>query len=168
MYAIRSYYDELEAASRWVEEFCLNANEKQNLLSEIECIVLTRTLIDQGSLDEATKLLQQLLNTAEAGKHTSRIIKILILQAMKFQAGDDTTQALVTLERALTLAKPEGFIRIFVDEGPVVARLLHEALSRGISPDYVRQLLAAFPLDEPAGATSRITSYNVCYTKLLR
>jgi LuxR family maltose regulon positive regulatory protein len=140
--------NELEAASKWVEEFYLNSNEKLNLLSEIECIVLTRTLIYQGSLDEATKLLQQLLNTAEAGKHISRIIKILILQAMVFQAGDDTTQALVTLERALTLAKPEGFIRIFVDEGTVVARLLHDALSRGISPDYVRQLLGAFPLEE--------------------
>jgi LuxR family maltose regulon positive regulatory protein len=146
--------NELEAASKWVEEFYLKANEKLNLLSEIECIVLTRTLIDQGSLDEATKLLQQLLNAAEVGKHTSRIIKILILQAMVFQAGDDTTQALVTLERALTLAKQEDFVRIFVDEGPPMARLLHDALSRGISPDYVRQLLGAFPLDESEQATS--------------
>jgi len=146
--------NELEAAYKWVEEFYLNANEKLNFLSEIECIVLTRTLINQGSLDEATKLLQQLLNTAEAGKHISRIIKILILQAMIFQAGDDTTQAMVALERALTLAKPEGFIRIFVDEGTVVARLLHDALSRGISPDYVRQLLGVFPVDESDEATS--------------
>ncbi|HSQ84945.1 MAG TPA: LuxR C-terminal-related transcriptional regulator, partial [Desulfobacterales bacterium] len=146
--------NELEAASKWVEEFYLKANEKLNLLSEIECIVLTRTLIDQGSLDEATKLLQQLLNAAEAGKHTSRIIKILILQAMVFQAGNNTTQALVSIERSLTLAKPEGFVRIFVDEGPAVARLLHEALSRGISPDYVCQLLGAFPLVESEEATS--------------
>jgi len=140
--------DEFESASKWVEEFYLSASENLSFISEIECIVLTRTLIDQGSLDEATKLLQQLLNTAEAGKHTSRIIKILILQAMKFQAGDDTTQALVTLERALTLAKPEGFIRIFVDEGLPMARLLYEALSQGIAPDYIQQLLAAFPITE--------------------
>ena len=53
------------------------------------------------------------------------------------------------LHRALALAEPRGFIRIFVDEGPPMARLLYEALSRGIAPDYVRQLLAAFPDAEP-------------------
>jgi LuxR family maltose regulon positive regulatory protein len=56
------------------------------------------------------------------------------------------------LERALILAKPEGFIRTFVDEGPQMARLLYEALSRGISPEYVRRLLAAFPMAEPEQA----------------
>ncbi|MCB9423163.1 MAG: response regulator transcription factor, partial [Ardenticatenaceae bacterium] len=37
----------------------------------------------------------------------------------------------------------------FVDEGPAVARLLYEVLSHGIATDYVRQLLAAFPVSEP-------------------
>ena len=49
----------------------------------------------------------------------------------------------------MTLAEPEGYVRIFVDEGPSMARLLYEALSSGISPDYVQQLLAAFPEVEP-------------------
>ncbi|MFW9835768.1 MAG: LuxR C-terminal-related transcriptional regulator, partial [Candidatus Thorarchaeota archaeon] len=53
------------------------------------------------------------------------------------------------LEKALTLAKPGGFIRTFVDEGPPMARLLYEALSRGIASDYTRRLLAAFPVTEP-------------------
>jgi LuxR family maltose regulon positive regulatory protein len=52
------------------------------------------------------------------------------------------------LERALTLAEPEGFVRSFVDEGRPMARLLYEALSRGIAPNYVQGLLAAFPVDE--------------------
>jgi LuxR family maltose regulon positive regulatory protein len=56
---------------------------------------------------------------------------------------------MTTLERALTLAEPEGFIRIFVDEGPLMARLLYEALTRGIAPDNVSRLLAAFPVAEP-------------------
>jgi LuxR family maltose regulon positive regulatory protein len=54
-----------------------------------------------------------------------------------------------TLEQALNLAEPGGFIRAFVDEGPSMARLLYEALSQGIAPGYVRQLLAAFPVSEP-------------------
>jgi LuxR family maltose regulon positive regulatory protein len=53
------------------------------------------------------------------------------------------------LERALTLAKPGGFLQIFVDEGPPMARLLYGALAHGIAPDYVRRLLAAFPVAEP-------------------
>jgi LuxR family maltose regulon positive regulatory protein len=60
------------------------------------------------------------------------------------------------LGETLALAEPEGFIRIFVDEGPPMARLLYEALSRGIAPDYVRRLLSAFPdtKPEPAGPPS--------------
>ncbi|MBW1873567.1 MAG: hypothetical protein JRJ19_15985, partial [Deltaproteobacteria bacterium] len=50
---------------------------------------------------------------------------------------------------ALALAEPGGFIRIFVDEGPPMALLLYEALSQGIAPDYVRRLLASFPINGP-------------------
>jgi LuxR family maltose regulon positive regulatory protein len=53
---------------------------------------------------------------------------------------------MTTLERALTLAEPEGFVRIFVDEGPPLARLLYKAAERGITPEYTRRLLAAFPV----------------------
>ena len=52
------------------------------------------------------------------------------------------------IKRALALAEPGGFISIFVDEGPIMASLLYEALSRDIAPDYVQQLLAAFPFAE--------------------
>jgi LuxR family maltose regulon positive regulatory protein len=53
------------------------------------------------------------------------------------------------LERALALAEPEGFFRIFVDEGLPMAPLLYEAVTCGIAPEYVPRLLAAFPISEP-------------------
>ena len=112
---------------------------------EMEYIVLARILIAQGQLDEATRLLQRLLDAAEMREHTSRVIEMLMLQALASQAGGDSTRAMVTLERALTLAEPGGYIRIFVDEGPPMARLLYEAATRGIAADYARRLLAAFP-----------------------
>ena len=68
---------------------------------------------------------------------------------MAFQARGDPDEALITLEQALTLAEPGGFIRIFVDEGPPMAHLLYEAATRGIAPDYTRRLLATFPATEP-------------------
>jgi LuxR family maltose regulon positive regulatory protein len=136
--------DKLTAASQWVQERGLDAEGGSTLLHEMEYMVLARILIAQGLLEEATKVLQHLLETAEAGGHTTRTIEILILQALASQAGGDTTQAMVTLEQALTLAEPGGFIRIFVDEGPPMARLLYEAAARGIMPDYTRKLLAAY------------------------
>ena len=106
-------------------------------------------------MDETALLLQRLLEAAETGGRISRVIEILNLQALTFQATGDLDRALNALERALSLAEPQGFIRTFVDEGPPMARLLYEALPRaeslshGISPDYVHRLLAAFPVADP-------------------
>jgi LuxR family maltose regulon positive regulatory protein len=136
-------------ASQWALERGLDADGDPTYLHEMEYIVLARILIAQGRLDKTPRLLPRLLEAAEAGGHTSRAIEILILQALTFQAGGDSTRAMVALERALTLAEPGGFIRIFVDEGPPMARLLYEALTRGIAADYARRLLAAFPMAEP-------------------
>jgi LuxR family maltose regulon positive regulatory protein len=77
------------------------------------------------------------------------VIEILVLQALAHEAQDNIPLALVPLERALALAEPEGYVRIFVDEGPPMARLLYEAVARGVAADYARRLLAAFPVAEP-------------------
>jgi len=71
------------------------------------------------------------------------------LQALAAQSGGDGARAMSALEQALSLAEAGGFVRLFVDEGPPMARLLYQALSREISPDYVRRLLGAFPIAEP-------------------
>ena len=76
-----------------------------------------------------------------------RMIQILNLLALSFQSQGDTDRAINTLERALSLAERGGFIRIFVDEGPPMARLLpiRKPLSRGIAPDYVRPVVGGIP-----------------------
>jgi len=139
----------LEVSSQWVRERELDPDGEPTYTHEMEYIVFARILIAQGQLDEATTLLQRLLEAAEAGGRNSRVIEILMLQALTLQARGDTDQAMTTLEGALTLAQAGGFIRIFLDEGPPMARLICEALSRGIAPDYVRRLLAAFPSAKP-------------------
>jgi LuxR family maltose regulon positive regulatory protein len=138
-----------EAASQWMEECGPDADGAPTYAHEMEYMVLARVLIAQGRLGETTRLLQHCLEAAEAGGRTARAIEILMLQALAFQAGGDATQAMAALERALTLAEPGGFIRIFVDEGPPMAHLLYKALTRGIAPEYVRRLLAAFPIKGP-------------------
>jgi LuxR family maltose regulon positive regulatory protein len=141
--------DKLEAASQWVRERGLEPDKEPTYVGGLEYIALARILIAQGRWDETTTLLQRMLEAAEVGGNTTRVIEIMMLQALAFYAGGDAFQAMTTLERALTLAEPEGFIRIFVDEGTPMARLLYEALDRGIATDYVRRLLQAFPIEEP-------------------
>ena len=72
------------------------------------------------------------------------MIEILVLQALANDVRGDMRAALVPLERALTLAEPEGYVRKFVDEGPRIVALLQAAAKRGIAPGYVHRLLADF------------------------
>jgi LuxR family maltose regulon positive regulatory protein len=146
--------DELEAASQWARDLEVDADEELTSIHDFDYVILARILIAQKRLDETSRLLQRLFGAAEAGERTSKMIEILILQALAFQASGETAQAISTLEQALNLAEPEGFIRIFVDEGSPMAHLLYDALNRGVAPDYVRRLLAAFPVTEPEGAAS--------------
>ena len=72
------------------------------------------------------------------------MIEILVLQALAHQMQGDIPAALAPLERALSLAEPEGYVRVFVAEGLPMAELLKEAAKAGITTDYARQLLTAF------------------------
>jgi LuxR family maltose regulon positive regulatory protein len=137
----------LGAASQWVGERRLDAVEGPTLLREVEYMVLARILVAQGRLDETASLLQRLLDTAQAGGHTSRAIEILMLQALAFQAGGEPARAMTTLDKALILAEPAGFVRIFVDEGSPMAQLLYQAAAWGMMPEYTARLLAAFEKD---------------------
>jgi LuxR family maltose regulon positive regulatory protein len=134
----------LDAVAQWAQERGLDIAGELTYIREMEVMVLARLLIAQGRLDEATKLLQRLLETVEPRGHTWREIEILSLQALASQAAGEPGRALTTLERALTLAEPGGLIRTFVDEGPPMARLLEQLQRRRVAVNYVTQILAAF------------------------
>jgi LuxR family maltose regulon positive regulatory protein len=140
---------DVASAAQWIQEQGLRADGELSYQQEIEYITLARVLIAQGNANEAAGLLERLRQAAEAEGRILRVIEILALHALALQGNGDTAQAMTMMERALTLAEPGGFIRIFLDEGPPMARLLYEAISHGIAPDYVRRLLAAFPTKEP-------------------
>ncbi len=78
----------------------------------------------------------------------------MVLQAVAHHAHGEKDLAVQLLGDALALAQPGGFIRIFVDEGLPMARLLYEALAHGVEPAYIRRLLAVFPVAEPTQTTS--------------
>ena len=141
----------LGEALGWAREQGLSVDDDLSYLREFEHITLARVLLARYKSDradrsilEAMGLLERLLQAAEEGERTGSVIEILVLQALAHQTQGDIPAALVPLERALTLAEPEGYVRMFVDEGPPMAVLLEEAAKHGIAPNYVRQLLTAF------------------------
>ena len=146
----------LAEARGWVQEQGLTAHDDLSYLREFEHVTLARVLLaaykhdDRAdhSMLEAVELLDRMLKAAQQGGRTGSAIEILVLQALAHEAQGSISPALAPLERALTLAEPEGYVRIFVDEGRPMARLLYEALSRGVRPEYVSQLLAALPVAE--------------------
>lgn len=150
----------LNKALAWVNERGLSATDDLTYLREFEHINLARILIARhkrgvaGAVDEAMELLDRLLQAAEAGGRMGSAIQILILQALARYAQDDVPTALASLERALKVAEPEGYVRLFTDEGAPMAALLAEAVKRGLALNYVRRLLAAF--GEWAGETAEI------------
>ncbi len=76
-------------------------------------------------------------------------IELLVLQALALNAHGDTRRALDALRQALSLAEPEGYLGLFADEGPDMARLIHEVAAHGFLPDYTGRLLAAFAPKAP-------------------
>jgi LuxR family maltose regulon positive regulatory protein len=144
----------LTKALEWVCEQGLSVDDAPSYLREFEHVTLARVLIaryksdpETGSIHEAIGLLERLLQAAVEGKRMGSVIEILALLALAHAAQDDIPPALVSLRRALMLAEPEDYVRIFVDEGLPMAQLLSETASRGIKPDYIGKLLTAFESD---------------------
>ena len=147
----------LADASAWARERGLSAADDLSYLREFEHITLARLLLagggPAGSTQQAPALLERLLRAAEDGGRTAGVIEVLVLQALGHQARGDVPAALVPLARALALAEPEGYVRLFLDEGAPMAALLESAAKRAIEPVYVRRLRSAFGHGEAQTAT---------------
>jgi LuxR family maltose regulon positive regulatory protein len=133
----------------WAREQGLSPEDDLDYLREFEHVTLARALLAGSTRDSPDTLgvamgfLERLRRAAEDGDRMGSVIEILILQALAHQARGDMAAALVALGRALTLAAPEGYARLFLDEGPPMAALLQAAANQGIAPHHVRHLLAA-------------------------
>ncbi len=146
---------ELEKTLDWARERELSIEEEPSYLREFEQITFVRVLLSQyqsdhsiSLLQDAMGLLERLLKAAEEGGRIGSVIEILILQALAHQMQDDISTALTSLERALKLAEPEGYMRIFLAEGASMAELIREMDARGIMPGYTRKLLSAFEVED--------------------
>jgi LuxR family maltose regulon positive regulatory protein len=143
------------AAASWAQASGLSVNDELDHLREPVHIALARALIAQSELDKALPFLARLEQTAQDAGRLQTVIEILALQVIALQMRGDRAEALNTLERALSLAEPEGFIRVFVDEGEPMRVLLKRMKDEGgrLKP-YVVKLLATFEVTrEPHPST---------------
>jgi LuxR family maltose regulon positive regulatory protein len=158
----------IDHALAWAREHGIAADDELSYLHEYDHITLARVLLarfdadrHQPTVDDAVALLARLLVAAEQGGRTGSVIEILVLTALALQRGGaGRDEALAPLLRAVTLAEPEGWIRVFAAEGPDIrALLLHLArqqpasvyLSRLIDACVVQPKEAAVP-GAPASA----------------
>jgi LuxR family maltose regulon positive regulatory protein len=145
----------------WVRERDLSISDDLSYRCEFDHITLARVLLalykserrDRSWL-EAMELLERLQQAAQEGGRMGSVLEILVLQALAQQMRGDIPAALAPLSRALWLAEPEGYVRIFVDEGPPMAHLLEVAGKHGDALYSARQLLTAFG---PASGNPLIT-----------
>jgi len=107
-----------------------------------------RVYLTQGNTSAALAVLEPLHRQVEGKGLEDELLKVTVLQAVALYAHGEKDKAVKLLSDALALAEPGGFIRIFVDEGVPMARLLSETAAQGIMPDYIGKLLAVFEAEE--------------------
>jgi LuxR family maltose regulon positive regulatory protein len=143
----------LTDASRRIESLGVHANDevdfsspadfpREFIYSDLVCLLIA---LDRAA--EALPLLTRLLEAAITMERHGDEIRYLVLIARAHHALGNTRTALDALGQALTLAEPQGYVRLFVDEGQPMAELLLLAISQNIAPIYASKLLADFPKD---------------------
>jgi LuxR family maltose regulon positive regulatory protein len=133
----------LERASRLVQQMGITVDDEFPSSREPEYLLLLRLLLAQGEYDAALTLSERLLHKAENAKRMGRVIEILVLQALIFQGRKEIDLALGVLGKAISLAQPEGYTRVFLDEGEAMVKLLYQAKSHRMGGEYVSELLSA-------------------------
>ncbi len=158
---LRIRRNQLAFAQEWARERQLSSDDDVSYLREYEHLTLARLLIaqdraepDAGHAAAALGLLDRLLLAAEVGERAASVLEVLIVQACAHHARGDLPAALAALHRAVTMAGPEGYVRLFIDEGRPVTALL-KALRKGTAPAYVAHLLAATATTTTLGPARR-------------
>ena len=153
---------QINSALSWAHDQQLTLDSDVRYLNEFDLMTLAKIHIalvetgnHQSSIEKLTQLLDRLLDSAEADRRMGSVIEISILQARLYWAQGHREIALTSLQWALQVAEPEGYVRIFVDEGEVMKMILSEAIKQDISSVYSRQLLVAFENFSETSPTSQ-------------
>ena len=143
-------HGDVAAAARWTEQRGLAADDEPSYAHEVAYLLLARVLLAQDQPDRALELLDRLQAEAVAQDRTGSVIEIQALRALGLAALGDEDGAVATLAETVTLAHPQGYIRVFVDEGPPMGALLGRLIRTqqvAVPGDYVGRLVRALKHD---------------------
>jgi LuxR family maltose regulon positive regulatory protein len=147
----------------WLANCKLTLDDAGAFQREDEYLTLTRLHLDlarrqlrprEPDLLAASRLMERLLASAEASARTGSAIEILMLQALALRLLGRADESLQKLRQSLELAEPEGYARLFADEGAPMAELLLQAIQRNIHPEYASRLLKLIERREKLFASS--------------
>ncbi len=142
-----------EEAIQWQKAFSFAHDAPPSYPQEVLALTLVRCLLAQGEAGEALRMLERWRRHARAQERTGSEIEMLMLSALAYARQGKAEQAVQLLQQALLLASPEGYVRMFVDEGVPMVALLSLVLSRWKSkPEarYIHALLAVLQAEPPA------------------
>jgi LuxR family transcriptional regulator, maltose regulon positive regulatory protein len=150
---------EVAAAASWARQRSLGPGDEPGYPQEPEYLVLARVLLAQHHPGETLALLEHLHAAAASQDRAGSVIEIETLQALALAAAGQQAAAVDTLAGVLTLARPQGYVRVFADEGPPMAALLGAVVTaqradrpaaRGVPLGCLAAVLRAFR-ETPAG-----------------
>jgi LuxR family maltose regulon positive regulatory protein len=147
------YMKQPQSATQWEQEYRAVRDESPH---EFQDLTLARVLLATGRLEEIPSILKPLLEKAEAAGRMQTCIEAMLLLGLFHHAKKDSQSAVDWLEKSLRLATPEGFVRIFLDEGKPLLDLLPKA--RPAAPEFVDSLLGQ---NQPEGESPRFASTRI-------
>jgi LuxR family maltose regulon positive regulatory protein len=146
---------------RWIDDRRLTAEGVVSYVREPDHLLLARVLLARSDPEQALGLLQRLHDLAESQDRKDSLIQIKVLRCMALQASGDHAGALAVLADALALARQPGYVRVFADEGPLMAALLKSlirtrqpnraSLAPGAAGEHLKRVIRAFrtPIGPP-------------------
>jgi LuxR family maltose regulon positive regulatory protein len=137
-----------EDAERWANTYRIEQTGSARFVHEIEGLIQARLYLFRSQPKQAWALLDELRLNAESSDRKGPLIEILALTALSQYALGEGPLAVNTLQTALKMAEPEGYLHTFIDAGQPMAALLYQALEEGVMPDYIGRLLSVFPAHE--------------------
>jgi LuxR family transcriptional regulator, maltose regulon positive regulatory protein len=152
---------DLAAAARWTRERGLGPDDEVRYPREPGYLVLARVLLAEDRPDRALALLDRLAALAAAQGRTGSVIEIQALRAVALAAAGDQAGAVAALAETLTLAHPQGYVRVFADEGAPMRALLARLVAaqrgdptaaRGVPLGYLGRLLRVLEHEATAAA----------------
>lgn len=107
-----------------------------------------RIYLASGNASGALAILEPLDQKLEGRDWDHEKLNVMVVKSIALNIQGEKDEAFQVLVSVLTLTEPEGFIRIFIDEGFPMFRLLSEAAAKGIMPDYTKKLVAVFKAEK--------------------